>query len=196
MSKYPLLKYIGEVYRPSEDSWLLVSLLSERKPSGNICLDLGSGSGIIGLYALLNGFCDRVVFVDIDEDAVKSTSLNAQLNDITYQGIIVQSDGVCVRGECFETVFANPPYLPAHDPVRIDTATEGGLEGYETILYFIDYAKISLKRNGLLYLVYSSLSKPDIVVNYLEKSGFKINIVKSKHFFFETIYVAECVRSW
>jgi release factor glutamine methyltransferase len=73
VSKYPLLKYIGEVYRPSEDSWLLVSLLSERKPSGNICLDLGSGSGIIGLYALLNGFCDRVVFVDIDEDAVKST---------------------------------------------------------------------------------------------------------------------------
>ncbi|MEM0001383.1 MAG: methyltransferase [Desulfurococcaceae archaeon] len=196
MFKYPLLKYMGNVYRPSDDTWLLINTLEKRKPRGDLCIDLGAGSGVLGLFALLNELCIRVVFIDIMEDAVETISLNIQLNDVSSRSIIVLSDGVIVHEEYAEIVFANPPYLPVHDPMYLDPATGGGLEGYEAILYFIDYAKSSLKKNGLLYLVYSSLSKPSVVLKYLRKSGFKVKYTESKHFFFETIYVAECVKSW
>lgn len=196
MYRYPSLKYMGDVYRPSDDTWLLINVLEKRRPRGSLCVDLGAGSGVIGLFALLNGLCGKIVFIDIMEDAAETTSLNIRLNNLSQWGIIVLSDSVSVHENLVEVVFANPPYLPAHESTYLDPATEGGMEGYEVALYFIDYAKTSLTRNGLLYLVYSSLSKPEVVLKHLVESGFKINYVEHKHFFFETIYVVECVKPW
>jgi len=191
--KHPVLKYLGDVYRPSDDSWMIINALFERKQRGDLCVDLGSGSGVLGLYALLNGFCQRVVFIDIAEDAVETTRLNIVENN-AWMSIVVQGDGSVIREFSIDIVFANPPYLPAFKGVVEDIATEGGIEGYEAILEFIDYAWLMLKNNGVLFLVYSSLSKPEVVVRHLEVKGFKIKYSHTKNFFFETLYLVECVK--
>ncbi|MEM4717354.1 MAG: methyltransferase, partial [Desulfurococcaceae archaeon] len=135
MKKYPLLTFIGDVYRPSDDSWLILSLLDKTSPKGDLCLDLGAGSGILGLYALLNGNCKRIVFVDVHEDAVETIVANIRLNGVVH-AITILSDDITLRESSVEIVLANPPYLPIQRTNHVDIATEGGVNGYETTLYF------------------------------------------------------------
>jgi release factor glutamine methyltransferase len=193
MPLMPRLCYVGNVYKPSDDTWLLIETLEKRKPRGYTCLDLGSGTGILGLYALLNGYCRRVVFIDIDEDAVESTRGSVELNNVGG-GIVVQTDTYVLREGSFDLVLANPPYLPSEEGAPHDVAVDGGLEGWETVVYFIEYASKALRTGGLLYLVYSSFTKPEVVMTALKANGFKLNYALHKHFFFEELYSVECVK--
>lgn len=58
---------------------LLVELLLERLGGGERVLDVGCGSGVLGLCAIRLG-ADHVLAVDIKEDAVSATRRNASLN--------------------------------------------------------------------------------------------------------------------
>ena len=58
---------------------LLVELMLERIRGGERVLDVGCGSGVLGLCALRLGAC-RVVAVDINTDAIEATRRNATLN--------------------------------------------------------------------------------------------------------------------
>lgn len=192
--RYPDLEFIGDVYRPSDDTSLIIDLIEERTPRGEVCIDLGAGSGILGLFLVMNNLCRKVVFIDILDDAVETIALNTLMNNVR-DAIIVQSDGFAVRDGVVDVVVANPPYLPVQNPDEIDVSTEGGSEGYETIEYFLDYSSRALRTNGLLYIVYSSFSKPDIVSRLMEKYGFKAKYSMMRHFFFETLYAVECVKN-
>ncbi|MGC8982509.1 MAG: methyltransferase [Desulfurococcaceae archaeon] len=194
--KMPKLEYIGRVYRPSDDTWLLLELLSTENSKKRVCVDLGAGSGVLGLYALINGICEFVVFIDIEEDAVETTRLNALLNKLEHRSLVVLADDVVLREEVAELIVANPPYLPAESTTVVDLAVEGGIEGYETALYFVDYAAHALKRRGALYIVYSSLSKPEVIEKRLESSGFGNCLSKNKRFFYEVITARRCEKLW
>lgn len=193
---FPKLEYIGNVYRPSDDTWLLLSMVDEVKPRGRLCIDLGAGSGIVGLYAMLNGYCEKVVFVDISDHAVGTTKYNAELNGVDHRALVVQSDSTVLIEGVADVVMANPPYLPAYSPEELDITTEGGVEGYETAVYFVEFASSALRQGGLLFMVYSSLSKPEIIEHSIVTQGFRILWSKSKNFFYETIIAVGCEKSW
>ncbi|MEM4756507.1 MAG: methyltransferase [Desulfurococcaceae archaeon] len=194
IEKHIRLEYKGDVYRPSDDTWLLIELLKNRKPKGETCVDLGSGSGIIGIYALLENMCKRMVFVDIAEDAVETTLINTFINNVHWKSLIILSNEKSIRERSIDLVFANPPYLPTYSENYRDIAVNGGVEGYETVLYFIDYASEILADNGKLYLVYSSLSKPSIILKHLEEKMFVEKQRIHRKFFFETIHAVECEK--
>jgi len=196
MRTIPKLEYFGDTYRPSDDTWLLLGVFENSGASGDLCMDLGCGSGVLGIYSLLNKKCKRVIFVDVQEDAVKTTSFNIVLNGVEVFSIILQSDACYVspfRERSVDIVLANPPYLPLQEDNSRDITIEGGIEGYEKILCFINMAASVLKPNGLFYLVYSSLSKPEIIQLHLEKLGFKIISSRSRNFFFESLTAIEGV---
>jgi release factor glutamine methyltransferase len=159
-----------------------------------LCLDLGSGTGIIGIYLLKNNICQRVVFVDINEYALLNTQYNLYLNRLVDKGVVMDIDNsYSLINNYFELVTANPPYLPGELRDIYDEALISGPRGYEKVLYFIDSAYSVLKCNGYLYLVYSSLSKPRIIEDYLSRF-FSIRRRVSKHFFFEDIIGVEAVK--
>lgn len=191
--KLPKLNYLGNVYRPSDDSWLAIDMLSSVRPIARLCLDLGSGSGVLGIFALINGHCERVVFVDVDEDAVETTRLNTVENEVDHRSLVILTDDVLLRDEFADLVLANPPYLPS-DKASDDIAVSGGPRGYETALYFITCASKVLKRGGWLILVYSSLSGPEVIEQALDSLGFKVERLFRKAFFFEIIYAVGCVK--
>lgn len=58
---------------------------------GDTIIDVGSGSGILTIGALLLG-AKRVYAYDLDEIAVKSTKINIELNQLGNQAIIQQND--------------------------------------------------------------------------------------------------------
>ena len=156
-------------------------------------MDLGAGSGVLGIYTLLNKICKRVVFVNIDEDAVYTTKQNTEINNVNPYSIIALSDNIVLREGSMDILLPNPLYLPVYDTKQLDVATEGGIEGYETILYSIEISRHVLRNNGKLYLVYSSLSKPNAIHDYLVKQGFKLNKIKTKYFF-EILFGVERVK--
>lgn len=90
----------------------LCALESLAKP-GTRALDLGCGSGILGIGALLLG-CDSVVGCDIDPKAPEVAASNAALNGIgedrfkIYAGDVLSDKGMCrMLGTDYDIVLAN-----------------------------------------------------------------------------------------
>lgn len=196
MRAEPRLEYLGDVYKPSDDTWLLLGVLEGSSAHGDTCVDLGCGSGVLGIYALLNSRCKRVVFIDVQDDAVKTTSVNVALNGVAAFSVVIQSDAcdpLPIRPSSVDIVLANPPYLPAEDHAARDEAVNGGVEGYEKALCFIRASTSILRQCGRLYLVYSSLSKPSIIRSQLERLGYTVTLERTRNFFFETLTALEGV---
>jgi len=188
-TEWGLVLIFENVYEPSDDTWLLLELLSGEKGNRyDLCMDLGCGSGILGLYLLKNNICSRVVFIDKNPFATLNTMVNLIVNNVLHRGLIVRGDeaGEFLQEEIFDLVVANPPYLPGEARDFLDEALISGVEGYETVNIFIQYAYKALKMNGKLYIVYSTLSKPEVVESLLNKY-FNIYILRTRSFFYETI---------
>lgn len=93
---------------------LCLELLEEALPPGGRVLDLGCGSGILGIAALVLG-ASRVIGVDIDPKAVDVACENGAMNGIgrerltVYAGNVLGDEGLARRLEpgCHEVVLAN-----------------------------------------------------------------------------------------
>ncbi len=73
-------------------------------------LDLGCGYGIVGIYVASLIGADRVVMVDILDDAVEAARYNAKLNGFPEMNVI-KSDGYeNISERNFTYILSNPPY--------------------------------------------------------------------------------------
>ncbi len=170
------IKSCEGVYYPREDSMLLAEQVN-RHAFGKV-LDLGTGSGIQGIIAAING-CE-VTFADIDDKAVSCARSNASLNGA--RGKFVKSDLFeGIEGK-FNTIIFNPPYLASNEIAEKDL--DGGKEGRELIDRFIGaYRNHLLERHAVL-LLESSFNDYGKDV---QKLG--AEIIAKGHYFFEDIVV-------
>lgn len=189
-----------KVYEPSDDSWLLIDTVEETLRERRLldsCIDLGCGTGILGLYALSRDYCRRVIFIDINPYATMNTYVNLAINRLKPRGLVLLSEPYMCANKV-DAVLANPPYLPRDDYTGIDIYGDrsviGGSEGFETLLSFIDFASESLARGGLLFITYSSLTKPSVVESYIVDKGFDIITKKTRSFFFEELIAIGAVK--
>ncbi len=73
-------------------------------------LDLGCGSGVVGILAARQIGADRVVLCDLSEEAVRIARLNAARNNVPDVQVYV-SDGLKdVPESGFTVILSNPPY--------------------------------------------------------------------------------------
>jgi methylase of polypeptide subunit release factors len=87
--------------------------ISAITPSGNMrVLDMGAGSGAGGLYAgkLLKGASPHIVLSDINQDALRLSRINAELNGIPNVRVVESNLYARIEGQ-FELIVSNPPYL-------------------------------------------------------------------------------------
>jgi len=67
-------------------------------------------------------------------------------------------------GEAFDIIVFNPPYLPTKPSEIVggsgwfDTATDGGVDGLDATIRFIQGLSSFLLKDGCAYFVFSSLS--------------------------------------
>ncbi len=170
------LKSCGNVYAPREDSYMLANAVNMHA-FGKV-LDLGTGSGIQGIVAALNG-CD-VTFSDIDDEAIRCAKQNAKLNNV--DGKFVCSDMFGRISGKFNTIIFNPPYVTSGK--RRHIALDGGRMGRHYIEEFINsYSRHILERHAILLLESS--------FNMYEKDlkTLKARIVSKEHYFFEDLVV-------
>jgi release factor glutamine methyltransferase len=189
------------LYLPSEDSILLADCLKDY--SGDIALDIGFGSGII-TRALCENF-KKVVGTDLEfeilekckEDVVSNTSKDSEKKLKNERGFeLVCADAASVfKDNIFDLVVSNPPYLPEdydNEGMKInDEAIYGGKSGIEVTLKIIESSLSTLKREGKLLIIVSSLSNISRLQELLEFLNLNMKKIVEKRLFFETLFVVE-----
>lgn len=95
------------VYPPSSDSLMLRDILNTS--GARQVLDLCTGSGVQALHAA--GGAERVVAVDINPRAAAVARCNARLNGVANVEVREGDLYTPVRGEHFDLVIANPPFV-------------------------------------------------------------------------------------
>jgi HemK-related putative methylase len=95
-------------------------------------LDVGTGAGSLALAAAHAG-ATSVTAVDLDPRAVALTRWNARLNALNVtalQGDLLEP----VRGQTFDLIVAQPPFVPQPPEVEATTYLHGGARGDELAL--------------------------------------------------------------
>ena len=79
-------------------------------------LDLGCGTGIIGITIALERSLSNVTLIDQSEDAIQNTKENQMLHQVTNT-TIQKSDWFSALDQTrFDVILSNPPYLEDKDP--------------------------------------------------------------------------------
>lgn len=177
----------NNVYVPAEDSYLLADNLLIKE--GQSVLEIGTGSGIVAMYA--SKLTDEITVTDINFDACRLAEKNFRENGIENIEILFGNMFEPVKNRKFDVILFNTPYLPTEEgEVLEDTinyAFDGGLNGRKVIDVFLNEVGNHLNEGGIVQLIQSSLSGNEETLNMLDKSGFIAEIAASEHFFFEDI---------
>ncbi len=184
-----------EVYKPAEDTFLLLDSIVVSQ--GDSVFEVGSGSGLIGLYLASLGA--NVVCSDINPIAVELIKKNFLLNQRIIRGNFDIRTGdlfsVLDSKDSYDIIVFNPPYLPTSNKDLIggsgwfDKAVNGGINGLDVIERFINQLKDFLKKEGKVYFVSSNLSNSKKLEDLIKKNNFIFKIVNSCRFNDEILYV-------
>lgn len=91
-----------------------INYLSQRFSPNNI-LDYGCGTGILGIASKKVFKKSKVIFVDIDEDAVKLSKKNIELNHIKVNGVYLTNsffEKKYIKNNYYNLIFANILFMP------------------------------------------------------------------------------------
>ncbi|MFJ1967870.1 HemK2/MTQ2 family protein methyltransferase [Streptomyces sp. NPDC087903] len=169
------------VYAPQEDTALLAGALSEEPlaPGADV-LDVGTGTGALALAAARRGA--RVTAVDVSWRAVCTARLNAWLTGVPVR---VRHGNLfdVVRDRSYDLILSNPPYVPApttavRPPRGRARAWDAGHDGRLVLDRICGEAPGLLRPGGVLLMVHSALSDPELTVGHLRSAGLKAAVTR------------------
>ena len=142
-------------------------------------LDLGCGTGIIGITIALERPLSNVTLIDQSEHAIQNTKANQALHQVTNV-IIQKSDWFSALDQTrFDVILSNPPYLEDNDPHLSQgledeplDALVSGPTGIEAIQYIIENAKNHIKPSGWLFIEHG-YNQAIILKDLFEKNGYQ-----------------------
>ncbi|XP_029667625.1 methyltransferase N6AMT1 [Formica exsecta] len=173
------------VYDPSEDSYLLIDaleadleILHAMKPV--ICLEIGSGSGIVitGLAMALKRYNAHCIAIDINPDACRATKRTSLVNsvdiDVLHMNLL---DCIQIR-YTFDVILFNPPYVVTEYEEVLDNRLifktwAGGKNGRQVMEQIFTTIPKILSDSGLFYLVVIKENDPEYILSVFQKLGIK-----------------------
>jgi tRNA1Val (adenine37-N6)-methyltransferase len=100
----------GAGYRTNVDALLLAAFAAQGRRA-KLAVDLGAGSGAVGLSLLFFDRAEKVILVDIDRAATEAARANLVENGWTERGAVVHADVARLPRGAAELVVCNPPYV-------------------------------------------------------------------------------------
>ena len=169
---------------PRPDTEPLVEVALERTRSRSMygrALDLCTGTGCVALAFARSRPTWRVTGTDISDDALRLAWENTERLSVTHCVRLLQGDLFeAVRGERFELITANPPYIPTADLAGLDRdvrdfeprlALDGGPDGLRLELAVVAGAAAHLTPGGIL-AVEVGHDQAALVAEAFEAAGF------------------------
>jgi len=196
------ISYLGKqfivyknVFWPFNDSIPLVENLKINK--GESVLDIGTGSGVIAVFAAYKG-AGKVVAIDINPAAVKAAKDNAKLHGFSEIIDVRVSDMFeSVReNEKFDVITGNLPFRDKEAPDLV-AASHWDTDLQTHKKFFADVNE-HLKPNGRIYLAQSIYGAVDEMKKMAQSAGFQVNLIGKKEISSEiprTFYAFELTRS-
>jgi release factor glutamine methyltransferase len=169
------------VYSPAEDSFLMLQALSSINVEGRKVLDVGSGSGILGLYCVMRGA--QVTITDIDEIALRHAKGAAERLGVSVNAVL--SDLFSNIGGRYDIVLFNPPYLPSS--TIEDKSVDGGKKGAALTARFLNALETHLDKDGIALLLVSSQNDPAALISH--QHVFQASVLARRPLFFEELQV-------
>jgi release factor glutamine methyltransferase len=142
-------------------------------------LDLGCGTGVIGITIALERSLSKVTLIDQSQHAIQNTKANQTLHQVTNT-MIQKSDWFSALDQTkFDVILSNPPYLEDNDPHLSQglkdeplDALVSGPTGIEAIQYIIENAKNHIKPSGWLFIEHG-YNQAIILKDLFEKNGYQ-----------------------
>ncbi|MEM8878628.1 MAG: peptide chain release factor N(5)-glutamine methyltransferase [Pseudomonadota bacterium] len=143
-------RLVPETLEPRIDTEVLVDtvldVLPTKPASPPIILDLGCGSGAVGLAILSHRSDVMCVAVDISPNAAACAKANAEMLGVGERFFVVAGSWGAALAVRFDAVISNPPYIPngdleclpievrEHDPILALDGGADGLDAYRSII--------------------------------------------------------------
>jgi len=155
-------KVTEAVLIPRPETELLVEWALGLIPSQKFCkvLDLGTGSGAIGISIAKHRPQAQVIAVDLSPAAIDICQSNAEILEVANLNTIRGNWFDELSGEKFDLIVSNPPYVAEDDPhlqqgdlrFEPEMALSAGKHGMACITHIINAAPDYLSQEGWLLL--------------------------------------------
>ncbi len=180
-----------EVYKPSDDSILMLDALDTLPPLNDMtCLDVGTGSGVLAIKMAKMG-C-KTTGSDISLRSLMLASRNAIINGVSIefvQGNLTHH----FRDKSFNIVVFNPPYIPEEPKrdIELSIAWAGGIDGRRLIDGLITDLPRILKEKGISLILHASYNLPHKTIINASELGMVGKIIMRRKLAFHELLVVE-----
>jgi release factor glutamine methyltransferase len=149
---------------------------------GESVLDVGTGSGVLAVYAASKG-C-HVTGIDVCERSIIYAKFNTYINGYNIEFIKGAYKKGVISKKKYDIIIFNPPHNPTPPDLKLPIHANGGSDGITVCKKFVDISIGSyIASNGrivFLQLSPSNNNLPEIIKNisYLNHQGFSIKYCK------------------
>jgi release factor glutamine methyltransferase len=151
-------------------------------------LDMGTGSGVCAVFAA--NHARRVVAVDINAAAVRCTLINSLLNHLDHKIEVRHGDLFePVRGEQFDLILFNPPFVRAAPK----DSRDGAWRSSDVAERFAAGLCAHLKPGGAALVLLSTFGDGRVFLKEFHNQGFKIDVFAERRFVNERLTVFRLV---
>jgi release factor glutamine methyltransferase len=157
---------------------------------GAMVLDIGTGSGILAVAAVLAG-AGRVLAVDLNPVAVECARLNARRYGVLGQIELRQGDLFeASAGETFDIVLVNPPYFRGEAHTAAQQAYMAG-PALEWIRRFARGLPTVLSNGGAALMVVGDAAETHSILAILRGEGILVRSAGYREYLAETVHFFE-----
>jgi release factor glutamine methyltransferase len=151
-------------------------------------LDMGTGSGVCAVFAAKHA--RRVVAVDINAAAVRCAGINALLNHLEHKIDVRHGDLFApVRGERFDLILFNPPFVQAAPRDDRDRAWRSK----DVAERFAAGLAANLRPGGSALVLLSTFGDGAAFLEEFRKQNFEISVLAGRRFVNERLTIFRLV---
>jgi len=186
------LRVDPQVFDPGRhfSSKILARYLMQLDLADRRLLDMGTGSGIIGLTAAQKGA--TVTAIDINPVAAQLATVNAQALQVAEKMRVLCGDLFTPIQDAlpFDWIVFNPPFFPRPTTRALQAAYHAG-EDYATITRFLQQAKNFLAPAGRILLILSSDMNLFELQTMFDRQNYRVAHCEIKPHLFEQFYLVQ-----
>ncbi len=183
------------VFNPAQhfSSRILAEQVAQLDLKGRHVLDVGTGSGVIGLTAARQGA--EVVALDLNPYAAALAKKNALANGFRSQFKVLCGDLLdsLYASTRFDWIIFNPPFYARTAAGLLQAAYHAGAQN-ETLVRFLQHAPAFLAPGGKILMILSSDMNAAEMRHLLARQPCAIMDVEIKPHFFEVFYFVQLAK--